>query len=388
MLLTIAEVTGRTNGEINLMKKNLIAGTCLILCMTASLPAQTLPSATSGAPSGRAARGPRGPNYDAFYQLGPDSLSQPGVPHGTLVGPSTLPTAAYVGPAPVTTRQNGPNSLTALSAAANPPMHYVHGYWVYVPAQYDPTKPAALIVFNDGQPMKAPNGDIRAMNVIDNLTWRREMPVAITVFLDPGRPAGTPEPDLSRDWGDNTTLRPWEYQWLDGRYPRVVCDELLPAIESQYNISPDPEMHAIMGASSGGIAAFTVAWNRPDQFRKVISIVGSFTHIRGGDGDTYPELVAAADKKPIRVFFQDGVNDNRTPNLTNDWHYQNVRLIKALTQKGYDVNFAFGIGLHGQKQGGAILPDMMRWLWRDYPRDYDVNNRIERSFNGPATRPG
>ncbi len=265
-------------------------------------------------------------------------------------------------------------------------MKYVHGYWVYIPAQYDPSKPAALIVFNDGEPMKAENGDVRAINVIDNLTWRREMPVAITVFLDPGRPAGTPEPDLSHDWGDNTTLRPWEYQQLDGKYARVVCDELLPAVSKQYNISPDPEMHAIMGASSGAIAAFTVAWQRPDQFRKVISIVGSFTHIRGGQGDTYPELVTASDKKPLRIFFQDGVNDNRTPNLPNDWHYQNVRLINALTQKGYDINYTFGIGFHGQKQGGAILPEMMRWLWRDYPRDPDQANHTERSFNTPATQ--
>jgi enterochelin esterase family protein len=364
------------------------AATCLILCLTTALFAQTLPSTRGGA-AGRAGggRGQRGPNYDAFYQLGPDSLPQPGVPHGTLVGPTTLPTQVYVGPVPTSTRQNGASSLTALSAAAATPMHYVHGYWVYVPAQYDPSKPAALIVFNDGQPMMAPRGDIRAINVIDNLTWRREIPVAITVFLDPGRPAGTPEPDLSRDWGDNTTLRPWEYQWLDDNYPRVVCDELLPVITSQYNISPDPEMHAIMGASSGAIAAFTVAWQRPNTFRKVISIVGSFTHIRGGAGDSYPELVAAADKKPIRVFFQDGVNDNRTANLTGDWHYQNVRLINALTQKGYDVNYSFGIGVHGQKQGGAILPDMMRWLWRDYPRDFDVKNVVERSFNGPASRP-
>ncbi len=288
---------------------------------------------------------------------------------------------------PASTRQTGANSLTARSTKSAEPLHYEHGYYIYVPAQYDPAKPAALMVFQDGQPMMAPEGDVRAVNVIDNLTWRREIPVAVTLFLDPGREAGTPEPDLSRDWGDNSTLRPLEYQWLDGRYSRVVCDELLPVIEKQYNISPDPNMHAIMGASSGAIAAFTVAWDRPDQFRKVISIVGSFTHIRGGEGDTYPELVAAADKKPIRVFFQDGVNDNRNANLTLDWHYQNARLIKALTEKGYDVNYAFGIGLHGQHQGGAILPDMMLWLWRDYPRDADLNNKAERSFNGAATQP-
>jgi enterochelin esterase family protein len=327
---------------------------------------------------------------DAFYQPGRDSLPQDGVPHGKLVGPMVLPDDVYVGPVPESTGQGGGRggvSLTALSEQSPTPMHYEHGYWVYVPAQYDPSTPAALIVFNDGQPMMDPNGDIRAINVIDNLTWRREMPVAITVFLDPGRPAGTPEPDLHSDWGDNTTLRPWEYQWLDGKYPRVVCDELLPAIKKDYNISPDPDMHAIMGSSSGGIAAFTVAWNRPDQFRKVITIVASVTHIRGGDGETYPEQVLASDKKPIRIFMCDGVNDNRTPNLSNDWHYQNVRLEQALEKKGYDVNYAWGIGNHGQKQGGMILPDMMRWLWRDYPRDFDQANRVERSFNGPATKP-
>jgi enterochelin esterase family protein len=366
--------------------KTVFAFGCVIFCVSTALLAQTLSTTTAagGAP-GLGDRG-RG-NADAFYHLGPDSLPQAGVPHGRLIGPTTLPTNIYVGPVPAFTVQRGANSLTALSARSATPMHYVHGYWVYVPAQYDPSKPAALMVFNDGQPMMSPDGDVRAINVIDNLTWRREIPVAITVFIDPGRPAETPEPNLSRDWGDNTTLRPLEYQQLDDRYARVVCDELLPAVASRYDISPDPELHAIMGASSGAIAAFTVAWQRPDQFRKVISIVGSFTHIRGGDGDGYPELVMAAGKKPLRVFFQDGVNDNRNADLARDWHYQNVRLIKALTEKGYDVNYTFGIGLHGQKQGGAILPDMMRWLWRDYPRDLDLNNRVERSFAGPATQP-
>ena len=149
---------------------------------------------------------------------------------------------------------------------------------------------------------------------------------------------------------------------MDDNYAKVVCDELLPG-SRRYNIDPNPEMHAIMGASSGAIAAFNVAWQRPNQFRKVISIVGSFTRIRGGLGDSYPELVAASEKKPIRVFMQDGRNDNRRPgNLPGDWFYQNVRLKDALVKKGYDVAWTWGIGNHGQKQGGAILPDMMRWL--------------------------
>jgi enterochelin esterase family protein len=159
-------------------------------------------------------------------------------------------------------------------------------------------------------------------------------------------------------------------------------------LNKDYNISKNPDHRGIGGASSGAIAAFMVAWERPDQFRKVISIVGSFVNLRGGH--VYPERVLASDKKPIRAFFQDGRNDNRgagkggmyDPN--RDWFVQNVRLVDALTKKGYDVNYSWGIGLHGQKQGGAILPEMMRWLWRDHPVSVDVQDKVERSFNRPA----
>jgi enterochelin esterase-like enzyme len=297
---------------------------------------------------------------DRFYKLGPDSLQQDGVPKGKLIGPTTLPSSVFPGTS--------------------------HTYWVYVPAQYDPAKPAALMIFNDGQAMIAMNGDVRAPNVLDNLIWRRELPVIIAVFINPGRTPQQPEP-TPKDWGDHNTNRVVEYNTLDDKYSKVIALELMPVIERQYNISPDPDMHAIAGASSGAIAAFTVAWERPDQFHKVISIVGSFTNIRGGY--VYPGRILAAEKKPIRIFLVDGVNDNRTPKTGpydpfRDWHLQNVRLLDALTQKRYDVNFVWGIGLHGQKQGGAVLPQMMEWLWRDYPRSYDVNDKEERSFRGPA----
>jgi enterochelin esterase family protein len=245
------------------------------------------------------------------------------------------------------------------------------------------------MIFNDGQAMIAPNGDLRVPNVLDNLIWRREIPVMIALFINPGKTPEQPEPTPA-DWGDHSTNRRVEYNSLDDKYAKVITGEFLPVISKQFNISLDPDRHAIAGASSGGIAAFTVAWQQPDVFHKVITIVGSFVDIRGGF--VYPEQVLAADRKPIRIFMQDGVNDNRALTATaynphRDWHLQNVRLMNALTQKGYDVNFTWGIGLHGQKQGGAILPEMMRWLWRDYPRSYDAHDKIERSFNGPATQP-
>jgi enterochelin esterase family protein len=245
------------------------------------------------------------------------------------------------------------------------------------------------MVFQDGQAFKQEDGDLRAQNVMDNLIYRHEIPVMIGVFINPGRTPEQPEPTPA-DWGDRTTNRGPEYNTPDDKYPRVVVDELMPALYKEYNISKDPEQHGIGGSSSGAIAAFMVAWERPNDFRKVLSNVGSFTDIRGGY--VYPERVLAAEKKPIRVFLCDGRNDNRgvgrggayDPN--RDWFYQNVRLMKALTQKGYDVNYSWGMNLHGQKFGGAILPEMMRWLWRDGPVSTDPNDMVERSFRGPAAK--
>jgi enterochelin esterase family protein len=302
-------------------------------------------------------------NPDQFYHLGPDSLPQDGVPKGEIRGPFTLPSEAYPGTQ--------------------------HTWWIYVPKQYDPAVPASLMIFNDGQAFMAAEGDARAQNVLDNLIYRREIPVMLAVFINPGRRPDQPEPNL-REWGDRTTNRPTEYNTLDDKYARVICDELLPVVRKEYNISPDPDRHAIGGASSGAIAAFTVAWQRPAEFHKVLSIVGSFTNLRGGDA--YADLVAKSERKPIRIFLQDGRNDNRalrpdgTYDQRRDWFYQNVRLKDALVAKGYDVNFTWGMNRHGQKMGGAILPEMMRWLWRDGPVSTDPKDMTERSFRDPVQK--
>jgi enterochelin esterase-like enzyme len=304
-------------------------------------------------------------NPDGHYQLGPDSFPRDGVAKGEMRGPYTLPSQAYPGTQ--------------------------HTYWVYVPAQYDSSVPASLMIFNDGQAFKNMDGDVRAPNVLDNLIDRREIPVMLAVFINPGRTPEQPEP-TPQEWGDRTTNRPTEYNTLDDKYARVIVDELMPALNKDYNISKDPERRGIGGASSGAIAAFTVAWERPNEFRKVLSIVGSFTNLRGGHA--YADIVRKSEKKPIRIFLQDGRNDNRGVgrngqyDQTRDWFFQNVRLMQSLTEKGYDVNYTWGIGRHGQKQGGAILPDMMRWLWRDHAVSTDVNDTVERSFNTPTPKKG
>ena len=302
------------------------------------------------------------PNPNSQYRLGPDSLPQEGVPKGEIKGPYTLPSKIYEGTQ--------------------------HTYWVYIPAQYDPAIPASLMILQDGQAMKAEEGDIRAQNVMDNLIYRREIPVMIGVFINPGRTPEQPEPTL-QEWGDRTTNRPTEYNTPDDKYARVIVDELMPVLYKEYNISKDPERHGIGGSSSGAIAAFKVAWERPNDFRKVLSIVGSFVNIRGGQ--VYADRVLSSEKKPIRIFLCDGRNDNRgirdgKYDETRDWFFQNVRLMKALTQRGYDVNYSWGMNLHGQKMGGAIFPDMMRWLWRDGPVSTDPNDAVERGFREAVKR--
>ena len=212
-----------------------------------------------------------------------------------------------------------------------------HTYWVYVPAQYDPAVAASLMIFQDGQAFMNPEGDMRAQFVMDNLIYRREIPVMIGVFINPGRRPDQPEPSPQTGWGDGTTNRGTEYNTIDDKYARVICDELMPVLYKEYNISKDAARHGIGGSSSGAIAALAVAWARPDQFSKVLSNVGSFTNIRGGHA--FPDLVLKSEKKPIRIFLVDGRNDNRGQgrdgayDQTRDWFYQNVRLQRALTEK-------------------------------------------------------
>ena len=114
--------------------------------------------------------------------------------------------------------------------------------------------------------------------------------------------------------------------------------------------------------SSGGICAWTVAWERPDQFGKVLSHIGSFTNIRGGH--VYPALIRKTEPKPIRVFLQDGANDLN--NRHGSWPLANLQMAQSLGFAGYDHRFVFGDGAHNGKHGGAILPDSLRWLWRDW----------------------
>ncbi len=228
-------------------------------------------------------------------------------------------------------------------------------WWVYVPAQYDATQPAALMVFQDGERMKA-EGRWRVPIVLDNLIARGEMPPTIAVFINPGHDASKPRVN------GRHSNRSLEYDGLGDRYVRFLTEELIPEVEKRYNISKDPKMHAIGGSSSGGICAFTAAWERPDYFQKVFTSVGSFTHLRGGN--IYPALVRKTEPKPIRVYMADTSGD--IDNAFGSWPIANERMASALQYMGYDVHFEWAEGYaHNADFGSYKFPEAMKWLWRD-----------------------
>lgn len=235
----------------------------------------------------------------------------------------------------------------------------VREYFVYVPAQYRADRPACLMVFFDGAGFMKADGAFRLPTVFDNLIARGDMPVTIAVAVNPG----TIPPTLPG--AKPRSNRSFEYDSLGDRNARFLLEELLPAVTAGLNVTADPAGRAVCGNSSGGIAAFTVAWERPDQFGKVVSHIGSFTNIRGGHA--YPALIRKTKPaKPLRVFLQDGEAD--LDNLHGNWPLANREMAAALKFAGYDHTLVFGAGGHSGAHGGAIFPDTLRWLWRDWPK--------------------
>ncbi|GIW96642.1 MAG: esterase [Pirellulaceae bacterium] len=266
------------------------------------------------------------------YELGPDSQRHEGVPRGTVT--------EYVWRS-----QIFPGTIRR--------------YWVYVPAQYDGSSPAAVMVFQDGHAYVSEDGDFRVPIVFDNLIHKKELPIIIGIFIDPGhKKEQLPE---KPGWRPTPENRSFEYDTLSDQYARFLLEEILPEVGKRYKLTDDPNQRAICGISSGGICAFTVAWQRPDAFRKVMSHVGSFVNIRGGH--VYPSLIRKTPPKPIRVFLQAGAND--LDNEHGNWALANQEMAAALKFAGYDYRFVFGEGGHNGRHGGAILPDSLRWLWRD-----------------------
>lgn len=335
---------------------------CLLICILFSVVC-SLSSAQGEAPARKL----------GDYPLTADSLPQPGVPKGRLLGPFEWRSQIIRGT--------------------------VRRYWVYVPAQYAADKPAGLLVFQDGQRALNPTGPLRVDQVMENLIHKKDIPVMIGLFITPG--------NLSDQYPDNLGMgnpnnRAQEYDVLSDAYARMLIEELIPELKKTYNLSDDVEQRVIGGTSSGAICAWTVAWERPDAFRKVISLIGSYTSIgyrpaRGNQpmvpgGDLYPTLIRNNPPRAVRVFLQDGENDLSNVSdtkgfkpewtaLTNEhgnWFLANQQMLNALEFANasadrrklggprYDFAHAWGDGNHSDQHGGALLPDILRWMFRDW----------------------
>ncbi|WP_373513403.1 alpha/beta hydrolase-fold protein, partial [Persicitalea sp.] len=230
--------------------------------------------------------------------------------------------------------------------------------WVYVPTQYDPSKPACVYVNQDGIQWKA-------TTVFDNLIHKKEMPVTIGVFVTPGRViAQNPEEALDR------FNRSYEYDGLGDNYARFILEEILPEVEKMktsdgrvIHLSKNGNDRAIGGSSSGAVCAFTAAWERPNDFSRVFSAIGTYVGLRGAD--RYPTLIRKYEPKPLRVFLQDGENDLNI--YAGDWWMANQMMLRALNFSGYEVAHVWGEGAHNGKHGTALFPDAMRYLWKGWP---------------------
>ncbi len=241
----------------------------------------------------------------------------------------------------------------------------VREYWVYVPAQYDVAKPPCLMIVQDGL------GHAKGMNlptVLDNMIHSGEVPIQLGLFVSPGV---VPAPNENSQPRFN---RSFEYDGLGDAYARFLIDELLPEVAKRWKFSDNPDDRCIAGASSGGICAFNAAWERPDAFRRVYSTIGTYVALRGGDH--FPGMIRKMENKPIRVFLQDGSNDLDI--YAGSWWLANQEMLSAFNYAGYDVNHVWGEGGHNGKHGAAVLPDALRWLWRDYPAPLKPGKAKER----------
>lgn len=270
---------------------------------------------------------------DGNYKPAPELISFNSVPKGKITEYKLLKSKAYPG--------------------------VEHKYWVYIPANYDDKKPTRLMVFLDGKSYLKYGKDKKysfpVPNALDNLIYQKQIPPIIAIFIEPGSKG-----DGLPIYGGKDN-RSFEYDSADSRYADFLVDEVIPLIQDKYNIDENPACRAIMGASSGGSGAFGVAWHRPDAFRKVISSIGSYVNIRGAD--RYISAIRQEEKKPIKIFLQDGKNDIDT--IFGNWRLANEQVVSSLDYKGYDYRFEQGDGGHNYIHMASLIGDAFRWIWND-----------------------
>jgi enterochelin esterase family protein len=268
--------------------------------------------------------------------FGPESYPQPGVPRGKVTGPVEHASKIYAG--------------------------MKTNYWFYVPAQYDGSTPAAVMIWQDGEKYAGHEKPARLLHVIDNLTAEKRIPVMVSVFISPGM-AG------------ERRMRSIQYDTVTDAYARYLLDEILPEVEKTVKLRKDGYSRAIAGESSGAVCAFTAAWFKPGEFSRVMSRIGTYTSIQwkpkgdglGSDldgGNIYPFAVRKQPKRNIRIWLSDGAED--LENNHGSWPLQNIQMANSLKMREYDFAFRWSLGTHSTSHGNAELPEALAWLWRDY----------------------
>ncbi len=311
------------------MKTSLCLGAAALLLSCTSFAREPAPA---GSP----------PSPDDQYVPGPDSQRQPGVPAGKVYELTLDQSVIFPGTSRTIT--------------------------VYVPAQYTGARPACVYVGLDGIVFHGYGIDFDVPIVFDNLIHKGQMPITVAIGLAPGTVSSSGAPRNPR------FNRSFEFDGLSDRLARFVLEEVFPEIErrgtpdgSPIRLSRNANDLAAGGVSTGGIGAFTLAWERPDAFRRVFTGIGTFVGMRGGD--RYPVLVRKTAPKPLRIFMQDGSNDEwmMGPEV-GDWWMANQTMARALEFAGYEVRHVWGEGSHNPKHAIAVFPDAMRWLWKDWPQ--------------------
>jgi len=301
------------------------------------------------------AAGAAEPRKPGEYPPTADSLPQPGIAKGKLIGPLEFHSKIIEGT--------------------------VRRYWIYVPAKYDAKAPPNLLVFQDGQRATNPQGPLNIPVVLDNLIAKGDIPQTLGIFITPGNTGTEHYPDNLGT--GNPNHRAPEYDAVNDTYARFLTEEMLPEVARKYAFTSDPKKRAIGGTSSGAICAWTVAWNKPEAFGNVISMIGSYTsigykpatadHPAVYGGDTYPGLIRKSPIRPIKIFLQDGTADLN--NEHGNWHLANEQMLSSLewananadTKKTagprYDVRYEWGDGAHSDVHGGWLLPGILRWMF-------------------------
>lgn len=262
------------------------------------------------------------------YPVPPEGVVKEGVPQGKVEGPFEFRSSIFAGT--------------------------VREYWVYVPAQYDPSKPPCLMIVQDGLGAAK---NWRLPTVLDNMIHSGEVPVQLGLFVGHGSVPASNENAQPR------FNRSFEYDGLGDRYAKFLIDELLPEVAKKWKFSDNPDDRCLAGSSSGAICAFNAAWERPDAFRRVFSAIGTYVALRGADA--FPGLIRKHENKPLRIFLQDGSNDLDI--YAGSWFDANRSMLSALEYAGYEVNHVWGEGGHNGKHSAAIMPDALRWIWKGYP---------------------